>query len=232
METEIILHRGYKGKYLENSRFAFENALREGKSFETDIRVSKDERAFMIHDEKLDRLLNSQGKVTGYYSEELKKLQYLQDGSNLVSFEELLNLVKKNPANSGKVFVHVKQLGDVHKVFNDLNCDLAERLRFFACDNITLNLIGLIKRNYPSYMAGLHLTQDSPYNEKKYFEMADFIWADEITKENITPEVVSLAHSLGKPVYAISPELIPESIFNRDIEGRWKELIQSGADGN
>ncbi len=230
METEIILHRGYKGKYLENSLSSFENALKEGKSFETDIRVSSDEKAFMIHDEKLDRLLDAHGKVSEYSTEQLKKLQYLTDGSHLVPFEDFLNLARNNQS-SGKIFVHIKQLDDVHRAFNDLNCDLAEKLRFFACDDITLTLIDIIKRNYPSYMTGLHFTESYPYNEKKYFELADFIWADEITKENITSEIVNLAHSLGKPIYAISPELIPESVFNEDIERRWKELIEAEVDG-
>jgi len=44
-------------------------------------------------------------------------------------------------------------------------------------------------------------------------------------------EKVELAHSLGKPFYAISPELIPESIFNKDVEKRWKELLEMNVDG-
>ena len=76
METEIILHRGYKGKYLENSLSSFENAIREGMPFETDIIVSKDGKCFMIHDENLDRVLNAHGKVREYTSCELKSLKY------------------------------------------------------------------------------------------------------------------------------------------------------------
>lgn len=50
-------------------------------------------------------------------------------------------------------------------------------------------------------------------------------------KRNITKELVNLAHSVGKPIYAISPELIAESVFNADIERRWKELVEVGVDG-
>jgi len=228
METEIILHRGYKGKYLENSLSSFENAIKENKSFETDIRVSKDKKTFMIHDESLDMLLNAKGKVIEYNSEELKRVKYLEDGSHLVPFEELLNLIKDNPTYSEKIFVHIKQLWNIKSVMESLDSldfDLSERLRFFACDDITLGLVGTMKGHFPEYKVGLHLTENSPYKNEEHFERADFIWADEITKENITPEVVILAHSLGKPIYAISPELIPESVFNEHIERRWKELI-------
>ena len=93
METEIILHRGYKGKYLENSKAAFENALKENMSFETDIRVSKDKKCFMIHDESLDRLLNNNGRVIDYTADELKKIEYKEDGSHLVSFTGLLKKI-------------------------------------------------------------------------------------------------------------------------------------------
>jgi len=229
-KTEIILHRGYKGKYLENSKASFENALKEGMSFETDIRVSKDKKCFMIHDESLDRLLNAYGKVVEYNAEDLRKMRYKEDNSSLVSFEELLNLARNNQS-SGKIFIHIKHLDDVHRAFNDLNCDLAEKLRFFACDDITLTLIDLIRKNYPSYEVGLHVTEDFLYKDEEHFGGADFIWADEITKKSITPELVSIAHKLGKPVYAISSELIPESIFNKDIEDRWRELVEAGVDG-
>ena len=63
MENKLILHRGYKFTYPENSRISFEMALKENKSFETDIRVSKDGICFMIHDDSLDNLFNGSGKI-------------------------------------------------------------------------------------------------------------------------------------------------------------------------
>lgn len=231
METEIILHRGYKGKYLENSLSSFENAVRESMSFETDIRISKNGKPFMTHDEDLNRLLNSYGRVREYISSELKQMQYKEDGSHLVSFKELLHLIKKSPKNSCKIFVHIKNLWDLRPVMDSLNFDLRDRLRFFACDDITLKLVEEMKRNYRGYRVGLHITENSPYKNRRYFEKADFIWADEITNKSITPELVGLAHEAGKPIYAISPELIPESAFNSDIKGRWREFIEMNVDG-
>ena len=84
---------------------------------------------------------------------------------------------------------------------------------------------------YSKYKIGLYLPENSAnYNEKRFKE-ADFIWADEITTPWITKEKVDLAHSLGKPFYAISPELITKSIFNSNIEKRWKELLEANVDG-
>ena len=77
---------------------------------------------------------------------------------------------------------------------------------------------------------GLHFYENSPYYNKEIFEKADFIWADEIHFKWIDREKAEFAHSFGKPFYAISPELIEESVFNADIKSRWKELIEAGVD--
>ena len=88
-----------------------------------------------------------------------------------------------------------------------------------------------MKEKYSKYKIGLFLPENSiNYNEEN-FKKSDFIWAAEITIPWITKEKVGLAHSLGKPFYAISPELIPESIFNSNIEKRWKELLEMNVDG-
>jgi len=88
-----------------------------------------------------------------------------------------------------------------------------------------------MREKYSKYKIGLYLPEDSDnYNEERFKE-ADFIWADEIAMSWMTKEKVDLAHSLGKPFYAISPELIPSSIFNSNIEKRWKELLEADVDG-
>mgnify|MGYP001566742385 CR=1 FL=1 len=231
METEIILHRGYKGKHLENSRVAFENAIRECMSFETDIRVSKDGKCFLIHDEYLERLLGISGRVQDYNAERLRNMKYIGDSSSLVLFDELINLIKKNKENSGKIFIHIKQLNDIPYVMHSLDGNLKEKLRFFACDDITKGLVNLIRENYPGYIVGLHVAEDSPYKNEEHFKKADFIWTDEIKKKSINSRLVRLANSTEKPIYVISPELIPESVFNKDIQKRWREFVAMNVNG-
>jgi len=232
METEIILHRGYKGKYLENSLSSFENAIREGMSFETDIRVSKDKKCFMIHDDNIDRLFNGQGKVGNITSRELRKFHYKEDeGQRLCSFEELCQLAKEFNYDS-LIFIHIKELKDIEKVVEVLRkYGLQKNIRFFAVDEIEEDFRKIMRMRYPEYKMGLYLPENSKNYNKEFFMKSDFVWADEITFPWITKEKVLLAHSLGKPFYAISPELIPESIFNRNIQGRWRGLVEAGVDG-
>lgn len=232
MKNKLILHRGYKGKYPENSLISFENALKENYDFETDIRLSRDNVAFMIHDDNLDRLFNGTGKISDYDSEELRKFSYKEDeNSKLASFEELCELIE-NIKSDSLIFIHIKELKDIDFAVNILNkYNFKERIRFFACDNITISLIEIIKEKYKDYQVGLHFFENSPHYKKEIFEKADFIWADEINFKWIDKEKVDFSHNLNKLIYAISPELIVESIFNKNLKERWKELLEANVDG-
>jgi len=233
METKLILHRGYKGTYLENSKTAFIHAIKEGHFFETDIRVSRDKVPYLIHDETLDRLYNGTGEIAKKTTQELSKYQFKEDSNEKIcTFNELCQMIESADKKDSLIFIHIKELKDIEPVLNVLkNYNFKDRIRFFAVDELTLPFLHYIKKNASNYQVGLHVPEDSIYIDEEHFSHADFIWADEITKKNITKEMVELAHRLGKPVYTISPELIPESIFNANIQQRWEEMIQVGVDG-
>lgn len=230
MENKLILHRGYKGKYPENSKSSFINALKDNLPFEIDIRISKDNIPFIIHDDSLERLFGAAGRIKFHDSGYLTQFSYLQDSAQkLFSLEEFCKLLgKKYP----DIYVHIKKVEDVYGTINVFKkFFLTNKIKFFACDNLTMDLIQIIKDEYPEFKVGLHFFENSPYFDSEYFKLADFIWADEITIPWIDKEKVKLAHILNKQFIAISPELIPESIFNENIEKRWKELIYAGVDG-
>jgi glycerophosphoryl diester phosphodiesterase len=232
MENKIILHRGYKGKYPENSKLSFYYALKENRPFETDIRVSNDGVVYLIHDDSLDRLFNGSGKIEELNSEELGKFRYKEDSSQkLFSLNELCELIRLMNYNN-LIFIHIKEVKDIPKVIEILEkYNLQKIARFFAVDETEKQFKELMRTDFPEYKIGLYFSDGSEINEEE-FEKADFIWADEKTdKENITKKMVDFAHSLGKPIYAISPELIPESSFNSDIEKRWKHFLDIGVNG-
>ncbi|MGM9568748.1 MAG: glycerophosphodiester phosphodiesterase [Phascolarctobacterium sp.] len=68
-------HRGFSGKYPENTMLAFQKAWEAGADgIELDVQLSKDGQVVIIHDEKLDRTTNGTGNVRDYTLEELRKL--------------------------------------------------------------------------------------------------------------------------------------------------------------
>ncbi len=232
MENKIILHRGYKGKYPENSKISFYYALKENLPFETDIRVSSDGVVYLIHDDNLDRLFNGSGKIGELSSGELDKFRYKEDAAQgLCPLDKLCELTKELKYNN-LIFIHIKELKDIGKVIDILKkYDIKENIRFFAVDEIEEDFRKIMREKYPGYKIGLYLPENSKNYDKELFRESDFIWADEITFPWITKEKADMAHAHGKPFYAISPELIPASVFNSDIEKRWQELLEAGADG-
>ena len=186
----------------------------------------------MIHDDSLDRLFNGSGKIKEMFSEELNDFNYKEDKTQkLCSLKEMCELIEENPGKS-LIFIHIKELEDIENIIKELeNYNFDERIRFFAVDEIEEEFRRIMREKYLKYKLGLYLPENSNNYNEKHFKEFDFVWADEITIPWITKEKIELAHFFGKPFYAISPELIPESVFNLDIKKRWRELLDANVDG-
>ncbi|OOM79032.1 putative glycerophosphoryl diester phosphodiesterase 1 [Clostridium puniceum] len=100
MEILNIAHRGYSGKFDENTMLAFRKAIEyKADGIETDVQLSKDGALILIHDETLDRTTNGHGFVKDYTLDELKifrtksvpRVQALKDDS----LEEMEHLKEK-----------------------------------------------------------------------------------------------------------------------------------------
>jgi len=73
LEIINIAHRGYSGKFDENTMLAFKKAIEyKADGIETDVQLSKDGVPVIIHDETLDRTTNGHGFVKDYTLDELK----------------------------------------------------------------------------------------------------------------------------------------------------------------
>lgn len=71
-KTLVWAHRGACGYAPENTMPAFKMAIdMKADGIELDVHFSKDGRIIVLHDEKIDRTSNGQGKVTDYTYEEL-----------------------------------------------------------------------------------------------------------------------------------------------------------------
>ena len=72
--SKIFAHRGYSGKYPENTMLAFKKALECGvDGIELDVQLTKDGEVVIIHDETIDRTTTGKGFVVDYTYEELEK---------------------------------------------------------------------------------------------------------------------------------------------------------------
>jgi glycerophosphoryl diester phosphodiesterase len=71
----VIAHRGYSGKYPENTMLAFRKAVDAGcDEIELDVQLTRDGTVVIIHDETTDRVTGATGAVRDFSFEELRKL--------------------------------------------------------------------------------------------------------------------------------------------------------------
>jgi len=105
----IIAHRGYSGKYPENTLAAFQAALdAHADMVELDITLTRDRKIVVIHDDRLERTTNGRGLVTDYAMEDLRNLDAGSwfnprfSGERLPELEEVLDLL------NGKLLVNIE----------------------------------------------------------------------------------------------------------------------------
>ena len=68
---KIYAHRGYSGRYPENTMLAFQKAAETGcDGMELDVQLTKDGTVVVIHDEAVDRTTDGTGLVKDYTFEE------------------------------------------------------------------------------------------------------------------------------------------------------------------
>jgi len=98
----VFAHRGFSGKYPENTMLAFQKAAEVGSDgIELDVHLSKDRKLVIIHDELLQRTCGREGLVSDYT---LKELMAIQAGKTkddryntpIPSFEEYCAFAAKN----------------------------------------------------------------------------------------------------------------------------------------
>ena len=232
----VISHRGNGFNHPENSYPAFSDAMQNGFSIEIDVHLSKDKVPFIIHDIGIESVLSGKGKVHELTSKELEKYHYKEYPQlRLVRLEDVLKL--HNQANNllSKIFIHIKNINEHDAIAVCVSLVKKYRLEeycfLFAVDGMEVPLIKQVKKLNAHIKAGLYLPENSKNFTKGKFKIADFIWVDEVDTEWFSEDMAQLAHNLKKKIYAVSPEIIPESKFSDNYQQRWRDIKEMGFDG-
>lgn len=109
----IVAHRGYSGKYPENSPEAFAQALQLPiHGVECDIRVSRDGQAVVIHDPSVDRTSNGNGMVARMTWPELQRLNIGTEDApqQLMLVDDLLRMLGAPGDNPHHLYIETKPL--------------------------------------------------------------------------------------------------------------------------
>lgn len=83
-------HRGFSGKYPENTMLSFKKAFEAGcEGIELDVHFSKDGKIVIIHDEKVDRTSDGTGYIRDFTYEELCNLDFSYKFSEESGFQKI-----------------------------------------------------------------------------------------------------------------------------------------------
>jgi glycerophosphoryl diester phosphodiesterase len=110
MKTLILGHRGYKAKYIENTRPSFMKALECGADgIELDVHLTKDGQVVVFHDFELSRMTKEKGFIFEYSLEEIKKMK-VKNNHEIPTLEEVVDdLVEYKRLHSRlKVYLNVE----------------------------------------------------------------------------------------------------------------------------
>lgn len=150
-----IAHRGASGHILENTKKSFKKALKlntEGVEF--DVRLTKDKRIVVVHDEDLKRVANNSDLVKDLTLRQIRKIKQ-KDGEDILTLKEALKIL-----NHSCVYkIHLKEKGMEEKVIKFIEQRHLEKriiitTDFFSvarkvkniCPNLKVELGGIRKR--------------------------------------------------------------------------------------
>ena len=101
MKPQIIAHRGWSGRYPENTLIAFEKALElPVDGIEFDLRLTADDKIVISHEADVDLRSNGTGTIAKMTLDELKKLDFgikkgpQFAGTRIPELYELMDLVE------------------------------------------------------------------------------------------------------------------------------------------
>ncbi|MEM2788651.1 MAG: glycerophosphodiester phosphodiesterase family protein [Candidatus Bathyarchaeia archaeon] len=212
MVIEVIGHRGAAGLEPENTLRSIRKAIEIGVDrVEIDVRVTKDGRLVVIHDETVDRTTNGHGYVRDMTFEEIRKLD-AGKGEKVPTLEEALNLTR------GKVILQIelKVAEATEPTIELIEENGAERE--VVITSFIHSLLKKVRYLNPAIRTGaLFFDVQEDIFERTISACAEAI---HIYYRNITPKLVENAHKRGLKVVA----------WNPDEVGDMKRIISLGVD--
>ena len=131
--VNVVAHRGFSGKYPENTEVAFLKAIGIGVDMiELDVRLSLDRALIVIHDATVDRTSDGTGRVSQMTRSEIKELDAGGwfdeefEGLRFLTLDEALDLI----GGSARLNVELKVADSNRQELVSLAVDCLERRAF------------------------------------------------------------------------------------------------------
>ncbi len=209
----VVAHRGASGLEPENTLRAVRRAFELGADWvEVDVRVSRDGRFVVIHDESVDRTTDGRGLVSDMTFEELRRLDAGM-GERIPCLEEVL----EEAEGRGTLVVEVKVPGHEWRLMELLrSMDASERV---VLSSFYHRSVRKVKRLNPSVRTGVIISSQPVSPSSVAAEaLADMAF---IKAKYVEPWVVEDLHDAGVEVYP----------WTVDEPRRVRAFMEMGVDG-
>ncbi len=222
-----IAHRGFSGKYPENTMIAFEMAVKAGcDGIETDVQLTKDGVPVICHDETIDRTTNGTGFIKDYTYKELQRfdagIKFSDEfkGIKIPTLDEFLQYAKDK-----NLYINLELKNGII-LYENLEKIVINKLYQYNMENRAIlssfNHYSMVEcKNIDSTISTGLLYEAGLYQAEKY---AEYVGANALH-----PQFFSVIH---KPIVdAIKSKNIKINTYTVNEEIYMKKLIDLGIDG-
>lgn len=209
MTPKVIAHRGVTRNEQENTLPAFHEAFSEGADgLEIDVRLSKDEKPIIFHDEDTSRLFQKSLEIKNTTYSELKTLGNKENRIPLL--DEVLDFLPKNK----HCYIEIKSDAKTVPFLDKLKIE-KNNITFLSFDK---NVIAALKNRFPNKLAfqNFHTLQIERYGIKKILEF--------YKKGNSDGLSIDIRDLSNKTIDKLLEKKIDLIIWTLNSMGRFKEL--------
>ena len=163
MTPKIIAHRGVTRNDQENTLLAFHQAFSEGADgLEIDVRLSKDEKPIIFHDEDTSRLFKKSLEIKNTTFFELEALG--KNENRIPLLDEVLDFLPQNK----ECFIEIKSDANTVPFLDKLRIE-KKNITFLSFDK---NVVLALKKRFPNKLVfqSFHMLQIERYGIKKILE--------------------------------------------------------------
>lgn len=178
---KVYAHRGYSGKYPENTMLAFRKAAETGcDGIELDVQLTKDGQLVIIHDEKIDRTTDGTGYVKDYTLEEIQKFNASAIKGDAYGFEPIPSFEEYCQWVKGTDLVTNIEIKSGVYYYEDLEEKTLAMVKKYGLEKKVLfssfnhTSISLLRRLAPDIPCGALVEHDGLGNPGYYCEKHDF----------------------------------------------------------
>lgn len=151
LRTRPVAHRGlHYGVGAENSLTVYRHAVEKEYPIEIDVHLTRDGQIAVFHDDTLDRVCGTPGRVSDFTAAELSKFKLSGTADTIPMLPEVLDTV------AGKVplLIEIKDHKDVGKLEEELAAQLRSYAGEFAIQSFNPLILKEMSRHAPEFLYG------------------------------------------------------------------------------